>query len=112
MVSSGDSGLHADTREFLATLKTSVKLQVFVTPTCSYCPPAVVLAHQMALESPFVEAEMIESMEFPELSTQFGVSGVPHTAINNGEAELIGAVPEQYLLEKIRDVVTSRTSEN
>jgi hypothetical protein len=56
----------------------------------------------MALESPMVEAEMIEALEFPELSDQYGVSGVPHTAINHGAGEVIGAVPETYLVEEIK----------
>lgn len=107
MVSSGDSGLLPSTRKFLATLDKPIKLQVFVTPTCPYCPPAVVLAHQMAMESPMVEAEMIEATEFPELSSQYGVSGVPHTAINNGMSEIIGSVPEQQLVEKLMSMVNN-----
>jgi glutaredoxin-like protein len=105
MISSRDSGLRGETRDFLATLERPVLLQVFVTPTCPYCPQAVVLAHQMAMESDMVEAEMIEAMEFVELSDQYGVSGVPHTVINEGAAELIGAMPEDQLLDKIRQVI-------
>ncbi len=41
-------------------------------------------------------------MEFPELASQFGVSGVPHTSINFGAGEVIGASPEAYLVEQIR----------
>jgi glutaredoxin len=82
-----------------------VLLQVFVTPTCPYCPQAVVLAHQMALESPMVEAEMVEAMEFPELSNQFGVSGVPQTTINSGAGTVIGAVPEDSLLVEIQEAL-------
>jgi len=52
-----------------------------------------------------VKAEMIEAMEFPDLSNQFGVSGVPHTLINAGQGEVIGAVPEGHLLDKIRQIV-------
>jgi glutaredoxin-like protein len=44
MVSKGDSGLSAATREKLKGLKQPLALQVFVTPTCPYCPRAVVLA--------------------------------------------------------------------
>ena len=61
----------------------------------------MVLAHQMALESPMVQAEMIEAMEFPELSDKFGVSGVPQTTINNGAGTVIGAVPEEHLIAEI-----------
>jgi Thioredoxin domain len=62
----------------------------------------VVLAYQMAMENPLIQAEMIEAMEFPELSDQFGVSGVPQTTINQGAGTVIGAYPEDDLLEEIQ----------
>lgn len=62
----------------------------------------MVLAHQMAMESPFIQAEMIEAMEFQELSHQFNVSGVPQTTINMGAGTAVGAVPEEELLEEIQ----------
>ncbi len=52
-----------------------------------------------------VEAEMVEAMEFPELSTQHGVSGVPQTTINNGAGTVIGAVPEPHLLDEIKQAL-------
>jgi len=105
MVSASDSGLSAETREFLRQVKTPVTFQVFVTPTCPYCPQAVVLAHQFAMENPLIEAEMVEAMEFPDLSDQYGVSGVPHTVINQGAGEIVGAVPEAQLLAKLQQVI-------
>lgn len=62
----------------------------------------MLLAHQMALESPYVQAEMVEAMEFPELANRHRVSGVPQTTINNGAGTAVGAVPENYLVEEIR----------
>lgn len=105
MVSDRDSGLSPETREFLSKLQKPLHMQVFVTPTCPYCPQAVILAHQFAMESPFVEAEMVEAMEFPELSNQFGVSGVPHTVFNSGLDEFVGAMPETYMLEKLQQIM-------
>jgi len=105
LVSKQDSGLSPATREFLHTLDRPVHLQVFVTPTCPYCPRAVVLAHQMALESEMVQAEMVEATEFPELSERYGVSGVPHTSINFGAGEMIGAAPETMLIEQIKEAL-------
>lgn len=101
-VSRRDSGLSDATRQYLATLSEPVMLQVFVTPTCPYCPRAVVLAHQMALESDKVQAEMIEAMEFPELSNQHSVSGVPHTVINGGKGNVVGAVPESNMVAELQ----------
>lgn len=106
LVSKGDSGLAEETRAALRKIDQPVRLQVFVTPTCPYCPRAVVLAHQMAMESPFIEAEMIEAMEFNDLANFYGVSGVPHTVINEGKGEVIGAVPESHLLQQIQNVLS------
>jgi glutaredoxin-like protein len=106
LVSSRDSGLKEDTREFLKALQKPVHLQVFVTPTCPYCPRAVVLAHQMAMENPaMIRAEGVESMEFQEIAEQFNVSGVPQTTINSGAGTVIGAVPETNLLAEIQRVM-------
>lgn len=102
LVSNRDSGLSPQTRQILKGLNKPVHLMVFVTPTCPYCPRAVVLAHQMALESPMIEAEMIEATEFYELSERYNVSGVPHTTINDGAAHVVGAVPEEHLLNEIQ----------
>lgn len=107
LVSGRDSGLEPETREWLKGLKKPVHLQVFVTPTCPYCPRAVVLAHQLALESDLVEAEAVEAMEFPELANQYNVSGVPQTTINFGDGTVVGAVPEEDLLAEIKQVFAS-----
>jgi glutaredoxin-like protein len=101
MVGNRNSGLSEATRNFLQLLDKPVHLAVFVTPTCPHCPRAVVLAHQMAMESPMVEAEMIEAMEFPELSATFNVNSVPQTTINWGALTMVGAIPEEYLIAKI-----------
>jgi glutaredoxin len=85
----------------LKDLDKPVNMYVFVTPTCPYCPQAVILAHQMALESPMVESEMIEATEFPELSMRFNVSGVPQTTINEGSGTVVGAVPAGNLMAEI-----------
>ncbi|MEJ5223364.1 MAG: thioredoxin family protein [Anaerolineales bacterium] len=106
MVSGRDSGLSPQTREFIQKLEKPLHLQVFVTPTCPYCPRAVLLAYQVAMENPaMVRGEGIEAMEFPELSDRYHVSGVPQTTINDGHGTVVGAVPEQALLSEIMRAV-------
>ena len=103
IVSRRESGLDAKTREFLKNLDKPLHLQVFVTPTCPYCPRAVLLAHQMAMENPqMITAEGVEATEFPELAYRFIVRGVPQTVINSGAGSVVGAVPEQNLLAEIQ----------
>lgn len=68
----------------------------------------MLLAHQMALESPLIQAEMVEAIEFPELSQRHSVSGVPQTTINDGAGAVVGAVPEDYLLAEILRAVNAK----
>jgi Thioredoxin domain len=53
----------------------------------------VSLANRMALASPLITAVCVEANEFPQLSNQFRVRGVPHTVINR-KASFVGALPE------------------
>jgi len=68
MVSKGKSNLNPETKDFLKNLDHLINLQVFSTPTCPYCPRAISLAQQMAMESSLVTATAIEALEFPDLA--------------------------------------------
>ncbi|MFX0184723.1 MAG: thioredoxin family protein [Candidatus Hodarchaeota archaeon] len=79
-------------------------LQVFVTPTCPYCPRAVLTAFKFAMLNENITADMIEATEFQELSMKYQVQGVPKTVINE-KWDVVGAVPEQMLLNKINEAM-------
>src|SRR5581483_1683804 len=81
MVGSGQGELQAVTRDFLRELDQPLHLQVFVTPTCPYCPRAAVLAHRLAYASPQITADVVEVSEFPDLGARYNVMGVPRTMI-------------------------------
>jgi len=101
-VSRGESGLLEPTKKALAHLKEPVHIQVFVTPTCPYCPMAVRLAHRLALESDLVRADMVEAMEFPQLAIKYRVQGVPRSVINE-TIHQEGAAPEPLFMMKMME---------
>jgi glutaredoxin-like protein len=109
-VSRGESGLQLKTKEALAGVTEPVHLQVFVTPTCPYCPQAVQLAHRLAIESDLIRADMVEAIEFPHLVNRYGVRGVPRTVIND-KVHQEGAVPEALLLVKLLEAVGQAPAE-
>lgn len=84
----------------LARLDRPMHVQVFVTPTCPYCPRAALLAGQLALASPFVTADIVDATEFPDVADRYHVHGVPRTVINETTA-IEGAVPESALLAEL-----------
>jgi len=104
LVGSGAVSLSDKARAFLEGLEEPLHLQVFVTPTCPYCPRAVVLAHHLAYASEKVTADMIEVTEFPHLGYRYNVMGVPRTVINE-DTYIEGAAPEELLLEKLNAAV-------
>jgi glutaredoxin-like protein len=103
-VSTGEHGLGDETVERIKGIDTDVHLQVFVTPTCPYCPRAVITAHRFAFLSSKVKSDMIEVTEFPHLGNKYGVMGVPRTVINEDQY-IEGAVPEKVLADKIFQVL-------
>ncbi len=82
MVSEGKTRLSEEVRSKIRTIAKPVHIQVFVTPTCPYCPRAVLTAHQFAMENPNIVADMVEAMEFPELAERYRVFAVPKIVIN------------------------------
>lgn len=99
-VSNGESGLLNQTKEKISTIDKPVHIQVFVTPTCPYCPTAVRTAHKMAIENPLIRADMIEVIEFPHLAHKYGVMGVPKVVIND-KISFEGALPEPHFLQHV-----------
>ena len=104
-MSNGQTELDDDIIEELQGIEDDILLQVFITPTCPYCPRAVKVAHEMAMHNPKIKSEMVEAIEFPDLSSKFEVSGVPKTVINSGKAEQVGAVPAKTILDKIKTAI-------
>jgi glutaredoxin-like protein len=107
MIGKAGSQLDEPTRQAIDALPAPVHLQVFVTPTCPYCPQAVALGFEMAYASANVQADGVESSEFPHLTVKYQVAGVPRTVINES-THLEGAAPPDMLLEKIQEALAAR----
>jgi len=98
--SRGATNLSEETKKKLASIEKPVHIQVFVSLTCPYCPLVTSLAHQFAMESDLVRADMVDVGEFPHLGQKYGVMGVPKTVINE-KTEFVGAVPEDVFVQQV-----------
>lgn len=96
-VSKGNTDLSDETLSMLERISEPMHLQVFVTPTCPYCPPAVRFAHKLAIASEHITADMVEAQEFPDLARRYDVYGVPRTVLND-DFHFEGAMPEQIAI--------------
>jgi glutaredoxin-like protein len=104
LVSSGEPQLTPAGLEFAQGLQDPVHIQVYVTPTCPYCPRSVVLGFNLAVASDLIKADMVEATEFPHLAQKYRVMGVPRSVINE-EFHIEGAAPEPMVLDKIREAL-------
>jgi glutaredoxin-like protein len=99
-VSKGTTSLSENIKKKLADIKKPVHLQVFVSPTCPYCPKAARIAHQFAIENEFIRADVIEMTEFPYLVQRYSIMSTPHIVINE-DTSFVGAQQPEIFIEQI-----------
>jgi len=93
MVGKREHGLPKEVADELAKVDSPVHMQVVVSPTCPYCPRAVLAAHRFAMASDMIRGDMVEGSEFPHLVNKYNVQGVPHTVVNESHS-FVGALPD------------------
>lgn len=104
LLGTGETGFSKEFEDEVKKINNDVHLQVFVTPTCPYCPQAVIIAHRFAYLNDKIKSDMIEATEFPHLSQRYNVRGVPRTVINE-TTFLEGAAPEYMVLDKVKEAL-------
>jgi len=95
-----DLGLDPKIIERISKIDKPVDIKVFVTLSCPHCPGAVSTAHSLAMLNDHIQASMVESQTFFELSKKYNVSGVPKIIINE-DHELLGNQPIDAFLSEI-----------
>ncbi len=99
-VSKGTTSLPDNIKKKLAEITKPIHIQVFVTPTCPFCPRAARLAHQFAIENEFIRSDVIEMTEFPYLAQRYSVMSAPLIVINE-DTSFTGAQPPEVFIEQI-----------
>jgi len=101
MVSTASVVLKEESLQRLAELKEKRAIQIFVSPTCPYCPQEVIYAISAAVaRNELVSVEVIEIFENQDLALEKGIVSVPHTFIN-GTLTSPGVEPEELFIESL-----------
>ncbi len=109
MVSTAKHELSDEVAEKIKLISEPVHIQVFVTPTCPYCPRAVYTGHQFAFLNDNIKTDMVEATEFPHLSMKYNVRGVPRVVINETH-HFEGALPEEAYADEILKALAEKQS--
>ncbi|HNR26817.1 MAG TPA: MJ0307 family thioredoxin [Methanobacteriaceae archaeon] len=80
-----------------------VKVEVFTSPSCPYCPMAVQVVDEVKKEMPNdLEIEKIDIMVDREKAIEYGLMAVPAIALN-GVVRFVGAPNKDELLSAIKE---------
>ncbi len=80
-----------------------VKIEVFTSPTCPYCPMAIEVVKEAKKEfGDAIDVEQVDIMVDRERAIEYGLMAVPAIAMN-GIVKFIGAPTKEELIEAIRE---------
>ena len=80
-----------------------VKVEVFTSPSCPYCPMAVQVVEEVEKEMPNdLEVEKIDIMKDREKAIEYNLMAVPAIALN-GVVKFVGAPTKEELVSVIKD---------
>ncbi len=104
-ISQGESGLDPSIKEKIHAFDGCAYIETIVTPSCPYCPYAVLLANMFAYESwkagkNAIVSDTVEAYENEDIAYKYNAMSVPTVAIN-GHVEFVGVPHEDDLLERI-----------
>jgi glutaredoxin-like protein len=106
--SEGATDMSSNVRDLIKKINKPVDIKVFVTPACPYSPIVVRAAHRFAIENQMIRAQMIESMEYKDLTEKFRVMGVPKTFINDS-IQFDGTLDDGLFAAKISDAASVKS---
>jgi len=81
----------------------TVKIEVFTSPSCPYCPMAIEVVDAVKKEmQDAIEVEKIDIMKDREKAIEYGLMAVPAVAIN-GVVKFVGAPEKEDLKNAIKE---------
>lgn len=82
-----------------------MKIEVFYTPTCPYCPGAKKLVREVAPSfEGAVEVEEVNAWEEQERVAKYGITGVPAIVID-GKLRFVGVPNREDLVKAIKEAL-------
>lgn len=80
-----------------------VKIEVFTSPTCPYCPMAIQVVSEAKKElGDSIEVETVDIMQDREKAVNYGLMAVPAIAMN-GVVKFVGAPSKEELMQAIKE---------
>ena len=80
-----------------------VKIEVFTSPTCPYCPMAIEVVDEAKKDlGDVLEVKTVDIMQDREKAVNYGLMAVPAIAMN-GVVKFVGAPSKEELMQAIKE---------
>ncbi len=103
-VSQRNTALPEEIKKKVRAIDQELRIKIFTTPPCIYCPKAVKIAHAFAMENELIRADAIDATEFKELAEKYGVSAVPKIVLND-TVSITAQLPEKRYVDTLLHMV-------
>lgn len=105
-LSNNQTKVSISSKNILTKIKVPVNIKILVTLSCPYCPYVARISNNFAIENNNIISEIIDVGEIEEEAIKYDVQAVPKIVINE-KIQLLGAQPENRLLQAIIDALDS-----
>lgn len=96
-VSKRNTALPEEIKKKVRAIDQELRIKIFTTPLCIYCPKAVKIAHAFAIENELIRVDAIDATEFKELAEKYGVSAVPKIVLNDTVSIMAQLSEKKYI---------------
>lgn len=69
--------------ERLGGIQKETNVKIMISLSCTMCPEVVMAAQKAASVSPYIQAEMVDLMHYPELKKKYRIMSVPCMVVND-----------------------------
>ena len=89
-------------REIISGIIEPVKITVYITPSCQYCPRASTMANKFAILNHNIRSEIVEILEFGKEDEIKDIEKVPYIRVND-RITVIGTHTEEQFAEFVME---------
>jgi glutaredoxin-like protein len=101
VVGNKDSDLSSTIKDSLKSINKSLNLEIFVTPSCGFCPAVAIAGFRSAYENQNIHVNVIEGTHFRALVNEKGIRAVPRVFINE-ESAIEGSVSIEQFVDALK----------
>ena len=106
-VSTGEPEIADKAKEIILGIVEPVKISVYITPSCQYCPRTSTIVNKFAILNHNIRSEIVEILEFRNEDKIKSIEKVPYINVND-RVEVIGTHTEEQFAKFVMEATRKK----